>query len=135
MVVKYKTVIPRFLNFTWGVPNFSGYVVDKSGNIYSRNSGKILKPYIKKGYPTVGLYRNNIKYNRKIHRLMLETFRGKCPDGMESCHNNGNKLDNKLTNLRWDTHKNNCSDRKIYKIITEFLSPYASYTYRHYQRL
>ena len=29
---------------------------------------------------------------------------------MECCHNNGDKLDNKLKNLRWDTYSSNACD-------------------------
>jgi hypothetical protein len=47
-----------------------------------------------------------------VHRLVLETFLGPCPEGMECCHNNGNSLDNRLSNLRWDTHVSNLADRK-----------------------
>lgn len=48
---------------------------------------------------------------RYVHRLVLEAFVGPCPDGMEACHNDGNPLNNCLSNLRWDTHKNNQADR------------------------
>ena len=47
-----------------------------------------------------------------VHRLVLLTFVGPCPDGMEACHSNGNASDNKLSNLRWDTHFGNSQDRK-----------------------
>jgi hypothetical protein len=46
-----------------------------------------------------------------VHRLVLETFRGPCPEGMEGCHNDGNQLNNRLENLRWDTHLANVKDR------------------------
>lgn len=113
LMIKYKTVIAGFLDFTTPIPYFKNYVVDKDGNIYSRNHGKIIKPYLtKSGYATVSLYKNNIKYCKRVHRLVLETYIKKCPKGMEACHNNNIKADNKLENLRWDTHKNNCADRK-----------------------
>jgi hypothetical protein len=38
-------------------------------------------------------------------------FRGPCPPGMEACHNNGDPTDNRLCNLRWDTHANNEADK------------------------
>ncbi len=47
---------------------------------------------------------------RAVHRLVLEAFVGPCPPGMEGCHNNGDPWDNQLSNLRWDTHKNNMAD-------------------------
>lgn len=46
-----------------------------------------------------------------VHRLVLEAFIGRCPDGMEGCHNNGNPQDNRLENLRWDTRSGNHADK------------------------
>ena len=45
-----------------------------------------------------------------IHRLVLEAFVGPCPEGMETCHNNGVRTDNRLENLRWDTSSANNDD-------------------------
>lgn len=47
-----------------------------------------------------------------VHRLVAEAFLGSCPPGMEACHNNGNPSDNRLSNIRWDTHKNNEDDKR-----------------------
>ena len=33
---------------------------------------------------------------------------------MEVCHNDGDKENNRLTNLRWDTPKSNCYDKLIH---------------------
>lgn len=46
-----------------------------------------------------------------LHRLILEAFVGPCPDGMVTCHGDGNRLNNRLDNLRWDTPKNNKADQ------------------------
>ena len=46
-----------------------------------------------------------------VHRLVLLTFVGPCPDGMMCCHENGIGTDNRLANLRWDTPKANAADR------------------------
>ena len=35
---------------------------------------------------------------------------GPCPAGMEGCHGNGNRQDNRLENLRWATRKHNHYD-------------------------
>ena len=50
----------------------------------------------------------------RIHQLILSTFIGPCPPGLEGCHNNGDPLDNRLDNLRWDTHQNNMADTKAH---------------------
>ena len=46
-----------------------------------------------------------------VHRLVLVTFLGPCSEGMESCHNDGNRVDNHLVNLRWDTPAANRKDQ------------------------
>jgi DNA invertase Pin-like site-specific DNA recombinase len=42
--------------------------------------------------------------------MVLATFVGPCPVGMEACHNNGDPSDNRLSNLRWDTNAGNKAD-------------------------
>lgn len=42
---------------------------------------------------------------------MLEAFRGISSDGMHACHNDGDKLNNSLPNLRWDTPSENEQDK------------------------
>ena len=64
-----------------------------------------------KGYLSVSLSRDNkIRPRGEVHRLVLETFVGSCPKGMVACHRDGDRFNNKLSNLRWDTQKNNCTD-------------------------
>jgi hypothetical protein len=45
-----------------------------------------------------------------VHKLVLITFIGPRPPGMEACHNDGKPSNNFLSNLRWDTPKNNQFD-------------------------
>jgi hypothetical protein len=47
-----------------------------------------------------------------VHRIVLATFVGPCPDGYEACHNDGDPTNNNLSNLRWDTHRSNVDDTK-----------------------
>lgn len=69
--------------------------------------GRVLKPRpTPTGYLRVGIARRD----RYIHHLVLEAFVGPCPDGMECCHNNGDRGDNRPSNLRWDTRLGNCQD-------------------------
>ena len=59
------------------------------------------------GYNVVGLRQKQFK----VHQLVLTAFVGECPDGMECCHNNGIRNDNRVENLRWDTKKGNMADK------------------------
>jgi len=49
---------------------------------------------------------------RYVHRLVLETFVGPCPEGMVCCHGDGDTANNALGNLRWDTQRGNLADRE-----------------------
>ena len=67
-----------------------------------------------RGYHIVYLYGRNKYITKTVHSLMLEAFVCPRPNGMEACHNDGNKDNNFLFNLRWDTPKNNSMDRLIH---------------------
>ena len=92
------------------IENFKDYYITSSGEVWSIKRKKFLKPGISHGYLQVSLSKGNKKHTKKIHRLVLEAFVGPCPDGMETCHNNDVKTDNRLENLRWDTHLANTHD-------------------------
>lgn len=47
---------------------------------------------------------------KKVHICVLEAFVSPRPDGMDACHYDGNRLNNRLSNLRWDTRSNNHKD-------------------------
>lgn len=94
------------------IPEFPNYSITTQGKVYSNRFNRWLKPSfnLKTGYLQVILYTNKQRFCKRIHRLVLETFIGPCPNGMESCHNDDNKLNNLLSNLRWDTKSNNTKD-------------------------
>jgi hypothetical protein len=50
------------------------------------------------------------KHYALIHRLVLEAFVGPCPPGLECCHNDGDRSNAALANLRWDTRSSNTLD-------------------------
>jgi hypothetical protein len=68
----------------------------------------------KNGYDVVNLTTKDKRQQKLVHTLVLESFVSIRPDKMDSCHNNGNKKDNRLENLRWDTRKNNCADKLLH---------------------
>lgn len=86
------------------------YEVSNIGGIRNATSGYQLKvtPGID-GYPAVGLKLKK-PYKFRVHRLVAIAFLGQPQTESEVCHNNGDKLDNRGCNLRWDTHANNVRD-------------------------
>ena len=98
---------------------FINYAISKDGRIWSKPrtnrfgelyGGLWLKPTNRHGYLYVELYNGLYSRTLAVHRLVLETYVGTCPNGMEACHGNGNRQDNRLENLRWDTQSNNQRD-------------------------
>lgn len=108
------------------VPGFEGYCVGDNGTVWTRwrKGGRCtrwlsndyheikLKVRPDDGYLRVVLKNHIVKTAIYVHRLILLTFVGPCPKGMEGCHNDGNRSNNKLSNLRWDTLSGNQQDRK-----------------------
>lgn len=64
------------------------------------------------GYVVVNLSAYNVVRVVYVHTLVLEAFVGSCPAGMEACHDDNNRANNVLSNLRWDTPVANQEDRK-----------------------
>ncbi|MGP9622564.1 NUMOD4 motif-containing HNH endonuclease [Corynebacterium sp. AOP34-AQ2-28] len=78
-----------------------------------RYRGKTLAPKSNRhGYPLVVLADGGVLRSKRVHRLVLEAFVGPCPEGMEACHNNGDRGDPRLANLRWDSASENQRDRR-----------------------
>lgn len=77
----------------------------------SRTPGGILKEYNRSGYPSVTLSSPTTggKFEL-VHRVILLTFVGPCPDGHEGLHRDGNSFNNRLSNLRWGTRQENIAD-------------------------
>lgn len=76
------------------------------------------------GYLSAHLCRNGVKTSYKVHRLVLAAFVGPCPEGMEACHANGVRDDNRVENLRWDTRSANTLDK-----VGHGTHPYATRTH------
>lgn len=57
---------------------------------------------------------DGVRRRAYLHRLVLSAFFGNASNGMECCHNNGKRDDNRLSNLRWGTTLDNARDRKCH---------------------
>lgn len=63
------------------------------------------------GYMKVRLTKEGCRKKLSVHRLVCLAFLGDPGDGDQVCHNNGDRADNRLENLRWGTAKENAADR------------------------
>lgn len=92
------------------------YRVGNDGSIWSKarnwSDGKWrkLKPGMDAdGYLHIELWKNGNRRLIKVHRLILTAFVGDFPDKQVN-HKNGNRSDNRLSNLEWTT----CSENAIH---------------------
>ena len=89
------------------------YSITMSGDVYSFYSNKFLKQSINhKGYHSVGLWKNKVSKNHRIHRLVAETYIPNPKNKRTVNHIDGNKHNNKIDNLEWATDKEQV-DHKI----------------------
>ena len=105
------------------IPNWLDYFADRRVKIYSMKSwGKGGPPkhprelkFTKnaQGYNCVALRRDGKTYTGRVGKLMLETFIGPCPAGMETCHGPNGRLDDSLGNLCWGTPSKNQGEDRV----------------------
>lgn len=107
------------------IPNLYGYEVSNLGRIrsYRPINGKgplkesprllALTGRDKDGYVQVCLRKENKDFYRRVHTYVAEAFLGCKPDdSYQVCHNNGDRTDNRVNNIRWGTAKDNSVDRE-----------------------
>jgi hypothetical protein len=77
-----------------------------NGGLYNTKD-KILTPRISNGYISVSLHKHNKGITKLIHRLVAEAFIPN-PEGKPQVnHIDGNKTNNILSNLEWNTRSEN----------------------------
>ncbi len=62
------------------------------------------------GYPQIRLVKNGVTSVYRVHNLVLTAFCGLRPDGYQCLHNDGNRQNIKLENLKWGTQFENADD-------------------------
>lgn len=85
------------------IKDFENYQVSNLGRIYSKKRRTCLKikRLVGRGYYQVRLSKNGKYYYKNLHRLIAETFIPNPNNYRTVNHINGNKLDNRLSNLEW----------------------------------
>lgn len=118
-----RAKVPKMINEKWapvdGYENY--YEVSTNGRVRSldRNvlrigtriiKGQLIAPKLNGAYPAIKLCRDGVRKYVALHRLVARAFIGVKPKGLHTCHKDGNKLNNRISNLRYDTVKNNSED-------------------------
>ena len=110
------------------IPDFPEYEASTAGRVRSKDKtvnhwrggkrlrkGRVLKPGWCGGGGRYHFYRlansEGKILSRMAHRLILETFVGPRPEGMQGCHNDNDPHNNAISNLRWDTPAANNADK------------------------
>lgn len=75
-----------------------------------RLEGRVLRQSKIGKYHMVGLRLNTRTICWLVHRAVMAAFVGPCPPGMQCLHENDQQNDNRLSNLRWGTPKENGED-------------------------
>lgn len=113
----YRT-IDRFPGYRFGSDGSVWTRLERRGSLAYQPVGEwrpMTLTLNSRGYRTVSLQSTTgLKRCQSVHRLILEAFEGPCPAGMEACHNNGIRGDNRIANLRWDTRRSNHADKRIH---------------------
>jgi hypothetical protein len=68
----------------------------------------------KQGRLQVTLCKHGFTKRYQVHTLVLTTFGGPCPEGLECRHGDGNHLNNRFDNLSWGTHTENMRDKQTH---------------------
>lgn len=116
------TAIDKIRSESWKpVPNTNGkYLISNHGEIigpggFGHKCRKKLKLFnTGKGYLAARIRYENGPKTKLVHSLVLEAFVGARPKNMEACHLDGVRDNNKLSNLKWGTRKENHGHKKLH---------------------
>lgn len=109
------------------IPGFPRYAIDENGTVLSvcvEGNASLKKPWTNAkqlrtgkdtcGYRSICLCRDGKVRRVSVHTLVLTTFVGPCPDGMQCRHLDGNTENNHINNLAWGTIAENHNDKILH---------------------
>lgn len=87
---------------------YDQYAACSSGKIYSIRAGRFLQPTIgRMGYCEVTLSQDGKRNNFSVHRLVAIAYIDNPDDAPVVNHKDGDKTNNRLSNLEWMTYQEN----------------------------
>jgi len=83
------------------------YAISYNGDVFNKTNKRMLKPSINNGYKRVSLFKDGKWRKFYLHRLIaIEFIDNECNFPVIN-HKNGDKLDNRLSNIEWCTYLDN----------------------------
>lgn len=119
----------KSLHVKYNNDEYTDYFIDKYGNVINSKGKELRQRKINSGYLVVDLYKNKVKKTLLVHRAVAETFLKKKDNVIN--HKDGNKENNKVSNLEWVSYsKNNkhAYDTKLKEPLKGENSPFAKHT-------
>lgn len=106
------------------LPSDDAYEVSSEGRVrsYRRNPPRLIWGGDQDGYRRI-VIRGRKRY---FHDMVAEAFLGPRPDGLDVCHLNGIRWDNRVANLRYGTRKENVADARRHGTLMAGEGHYAS---------
>lgn len=127
LIHRYKVPVtrrrPDLPGETWkALPGYEDrYEVSDLGRVWSiwnpefPRTGVLMRPNVDaKGYHLLTIWRDGRNRKIGVHRLVMWTFVGPQPRGIEVRHLDGNPANNRLSNLRYGTSSENAADKAIH---------------------
>jgi len=90
---------------------FPAYQISQTGIVKAGNKQLKLCKH-PRGYWQIVLGKGGHSWHKLVHRLVLETWVGPCPEGCVCHHIDGDKTNNDVSNLEWVSQKANIWNRK-----------------------
>lgn len=99
--------------------------VDRVSFDNRRLKGKVIKTSINRfGYKKFNVSTKEGQKQLRVHRCVLEAFNPTITNNLQVNHIDGNKLNNRLSNLEWCTD----SENKLHAYANGLMTPHNQYT-------
>lgn len=131
------------------IPGYPGYQASSLGRVRSLDKqvrcnggtrirkGRVLSPVTHhSGYIVYTLHNGGLQKAVFGHRVVMQAFVGVEPENHVTCHKDGNRQNNRLSNLRYDTRTNNEQDKREHGTYQkEEMNPRAVFSLRDVQAI